>query len=129
VGPTSDDQHALRYATTEDTSWTEPRTAARGADWFVNWADVPSLRPLPGGRLAAHFLKSNGPSALAYAVRITQTNAAGTWQPAVTPAKTATPVVSRSANAATVRAARTRRPSSLGWEEGEEESGKNRSGK
>jgi len=86
VEPTGKEgQHALRYATLGDTSWTEPRTAARGSDWFVNWADVPSLRPLPDGRLAAHYLQSNGPGALAYAVRITQTNARGAWQPAVTP--------------------------------------------
>jgi hypothetical protein len=85
VEPVGEDRHALRYATLDDTSWTEPQTAARGADWFVNWADVPSLRPLPDGRLAAHYLRSNGPSALAYAVRITQTTGGGTWRPAVTP--------------------------------------------
>jgi len=80
-----EDRHALRYATLDDTSWTEPRTAAEGTDWFVNWADVPSLRPLPDGRLAAHYLRSNGPSSLAYAVQIAQTNGAGAWQSAVTP--------------------------------------------
>jgi len=86
VEPTGEEgQHALRYSTLDDTSWTEPQTAARGSDWFVNWADVPSLRPLPDGRLAAHYLQSNGPSALAYAVHITQTNGSGTWQPSVTP--------------------------------------------
>ena len=85
VEPTSEDRHALRYATLRDTAWTEPQTAAHGSDWFVNWADVPSLRPLPDGRLAAHYLQSNGPSALAYAVRISQTNGRGTWHPSVTP--------------------------------------------
>lgn len=85
VEPVEDEGHALRYATLKDTSWTEPRTAARGENWFVNWADVPSLRPLPDGRLAGHFLQSNGRSPLAYAVRITQTTAGGAWQPPVTP--------------------------------------------
>lgn len=85
VESTGEDEHALRYATVDDTSWTEPQTVARGADWFVNWADVPSLRPLPSGRLAAHYLQSNGPGPLAYAVRIVQTDGAGTWQSAVTP--------------------------------------------
>lgn len=80
-----EDQHALRYATLNDTNWTDPQTIARGTDWFVNWADVPSLRPLPDGRLAAHYLQSNGASSLAYAVRIVQTDGAGTWQSAVTP--------------------------------------------
>lgn len=85
IEPVAEEQHALRYATLTDTSWTEPKTVARGADWFVNWADVPSLRPLSNGRLAAHYLRSNGPSSLAYEVRIAQTTASGTWRPAVTP--------------------------------------------
>jgi hypothetical protein len=85
-----EDRHALRYATLDDTSWTEPRTVARGGDWFVNWADVPSLRPLPSGRLAAHYLQSTGADPLAYAVRIVQTDGAGAWQPAVTPHDDAT---------------------------------------
>ena len=79
------DGHALRYATRTDTTWTAPQTAAQGTDWFVNWADVPSLRPLPSGRLAAHYLQSNGPDPLAYGVRIRQSTAGGTWQPPVTP--------------------------------------------
>ena len=85
IEPVAEEQHALRYATLTDTTWTEPQTVARGADWFVNWADVPSLRPLPEGRLAAHYLRSNGPSSLAYEVRIAQTTAGGTWQSAATP--------------------------------------------
>jgi hypothetical protein len=85
VEPVEEHPHALRYATLNDTNWTDPQTIARGTDWFVNWADVPSLRPLPDGRLAAHYLQSNGASSLAYAVRITQMTAAGTWQSAVTP--------------------------------------------
>ncbi len=85
VQPMGEDQHALRYTTLDDTSWAEPRTAARGSDWFVNWADVPSLRPLPDGRLAAHYLRSNGADPLAYAVRIAQTDGAGAWRSDVTP--------------------------------------------
>ncbi|MCS3758142.1 hypothetical protein [Salinibacter ruber] len=85
VEPVGEDRHALRYATLDDTSWAPPRTAARGGDWFVNWADVPSLRPLPSGRLAAQYLRSTGPDPLAYAVQITQTDGAGTWQSAVRP--------------------------------------------
>ncbi|MFB6231927.1 MAG: hypothetical protein ABEL04_12310 [Salinibacter sp.] len=85
VEPVGEETHALRYATLRDTSWSDPETAARGTHWFVNWADVPSLRPLPDGRLAAHYLQSNGPRALAYAVRIVQTTRDGSWQSAVTP--------------------------------------------
>jgi hypothetical protein len=90
LGPVDDSTHALRYATLTDTSWGAPTTVATGTDWFVNWADLPSVRPLPGGRAAAHYLQSNGPSALAYAVRITQ-RTGGAWHEAVTPHTDGTP--------------------------------------
>lgn len=85
VTPDSDTTHALRYAAFDGDTWGPVRTAAAGADWFVNWADVPSVRTLPDGRKAAHYLVSNGPNIFAYDVRITQTDAAGNWQEAITP--------------------------------------------
>lgn len=86
----NDSTHALRYATITDTVWSTPTTVATGTDWFVNWADLPSVRPLPDGRAAAHYLQSNGPRGLAYAVRITQTTG-GAWHEAVTPHADGTP--------------------------------------
>jgi len=91
LDPVSDSTHALRYATLTDTSWSAPVTVATGTDWFVNWADLPSVRPLPGGRAAAHVLESNGSGSLAYAVRVTQRTRDGTWQDAVTPHADGTP--------------------------------------
>ncbi len=85
IEPVDSVTHALRYATFDGRSWSALQTAATGTDWFVNWADVPSLRPLPDGRRVAHFLKSNGPDVFAYDVRITQTAQDGAWQPALTP--------------------------------------------
>jgi hypothetical protein len=82
---------ALRYATFDGTTWSTPRTVATGTDWFVNWADVPSLRPLPDGRYVAHYLESSGPGVFAYDVRVTQTTTGGTWQPAITPHRDGTP--------------------------------------
>lgn len=84
--PSGEDTHALRYVALSDTGWTTPKTVAAGTDWFVNWADLPAVRPLPDGRLVAHYLESNGPSALAYAVRIMQTTRdGGAWQEPLTP--------------------------------------------
>ncbi len=51
----------------------------------MNWADLPSVRPLPNGRAAAHYLESNGSRGLAYAVRITQATSGGAWHDPVTP--------------------------------------------
>lgn len=85
VEPVDEKQHALRYASFDGTGWSATETVATGDDWFVNWADVPSVRPLPDGRFAAHYLENNGPGTFAYGVRITQTDEDGAWQPVITP--------------------------------------------
>jgi len=87
----SGEGHALRYAFSDGIGWSEPNTVASGTDWFVNWADLPSVRPLPDGRLAAHYLESNGASALAYGVRLLQTTGNGTWHDPVAPHRDGTP--------------------------------------
>ncbi len=43
----------------EGDGWSAPRVIAEGADWFVNWADFPSIVALPDGSLAAHWLVKN----------------------------------------------------------------------
>jgi len=48
--------HALRYARYRDGRWDAPRTAARGDDWFVNWADTPGVFA-HGDLLVAHWLR------------------------------------------------------------------------
>lgn len=83
--PLTDEGHALRYATYADTGWTRPQTVATGTNWFVNWADLPAVRPLPNGGAVAHYLESNGSSALAYAVRITKKSKHGAWREPITP--------------------------------------------
>lgn len=50
------DSHALRMSTSTDDTWSSPGTVATGDDWFVNWADFPSVTPIGGGVLAAHWL-------------------------------------------------------------------------
>ena len=52
---------ALRFATRrpQDASWSEPRTIASGAHWFVNWADFPALTADGGGRATAVWFVNN----------------------------------------------------------------------
>ena len=50
------DSYALRMSTSTEDSWSTPGTVATGADWFVNWADFPSVTPIGGDVLAAHWL-------------------------------------------------------------------------
>jgi hypothetical protein len=78
--------HALRFAVLEGDRWTAPRTIATGDDWFVNWADFPSLAALPDGRLAAHWLQKSGAGTYAYDVRIALSADGGaTWSAPLTP--------------------------------------------
>ncbi|CAN5840701.1 hypothetical protein BH23GEM7_BH23GEM7_01210 [soil metagenome] len=64
------EEHALRVAVREGESWSEPHTVARGTNFFVNWADFPSLAALPDGTLAAHWLVRSGPRSYDYDVHI-----------------------------------------------------------
>jgi hypothetical protein len=63
-------QAALKFSERTGGRWSEPRTVASGADWFVNWADVPSVVRLPNGALAAHWLQKSGADTYAYDVRL-----------------------------------------------------------
>ncbi len=74
--------HRFRFARHDArTGWSEARTIAEGADWFVNWADVPMLMALEDGSLWAHLLVKNGEATYAYDVRLFRSTDGGdTWQ-------------------------------------------------
>ena len=77
---------ALRFAQHDGNTWTPPQTIAEGDDWFVNWADFPSVVALSEQALAAHLLVKSGPGTYAYDVQITQSRDGGqTWGPATKP--------------------------------------------
>lgn len=78
--------HALRYARLAGDGWSEPRTVAAGEGWFVNWADFPSLVPLGGERLGAHWLvkRQGGPYAYDVAMAMSRDGGA-TWSEPVSP--------------------------------------------
>ena len=76
----------LKFAERTATGWTAPREVASGEDWFVNWADVPSVIRLDDGTLAAHWLQKSGPDTYAYDVRLAYSKDDGkTWSPSFTP--------------------------------------------
>ena len=78
--------HALRFAVLDGTHWSPAQTIRTGGDFFVNWADFPSIEVLDGGRLAAHWLQRTGTGTYAYGVRISQSGDGGkTWSAPLTP--------------------------------------------
>jgi hypothetical protein len=79
-------QAALKFAERTATGWSAVRTVASGTDWFVNWADVPSVLRLADGSIAGHWLQKSGPSTYAYDVRLSRSTDDGkTWSPSVAP--------------------------------------------
>jgi hypothetical protein len=80
VEKVSDKRYALRAAILEGKKWSEPVTVAQGDNWFVNWADFPSVIGLGDRTLAAHWLVKSGSSTYAYNVNIAQSRDGGnTW--------------------------------------------------
>ncbi len=76
----------LKFAERTPSGWSEPRPVASGDDWFVNWADVPSVLRLGDGSLAAHWLQKSGSDTYAYDVRLSYSRDNGkTWSPSFTP--------------------------------------------
>ncbi|MCA1563161.1 MAG: glycoside hydrolase [Acidobacteria bacterium] len=76
----------LKFAERRGQSWSAPRTVASGTNWFVNWADVPSVIRLGSGTLAAHWLQKSGDGTYAYDVRLAFSRDDGkTWSASVTP--------------------------------------------
>jgi len=80
------DLATLKFSERTATGWTDARPVASGRDWFVNWADVPSVMRLPNGTLVGHWLQKSGPDTYAYDVRLSYSTDDGkTWSPSFTP--------------------------------------------
>ena len=76
----------LKFAERTASGWTPARTVASGKDWFVNWADVPSVLRLPSGAIVAHWLQKSGPTTYAYDVRLSHSIDDGkTWSASYLP--------------------------------------------
>lgn len=70
---------ALRVARFEGGAWSTPREIVRSAQFFVNWADFPSIAAAPGG-LYAHWAEMSGPGTYSYDVQLARsTDGGATW--------------------------------------------------
>ena len=84
----ADSGHALRFSVLRGERFAAPRTVAQAArgEWFVNWADFPSLIAISESQLAAHWLQRTGTGRYAYGVRVARSNDGGaSWSAPVTP--------------------------------------------
>ena len=82
----------LRWSRLHSDQWEDPETIASGGNWFVNWADFPSLEPISESLWAAHWLVKRPGGTFAYDVALSiSTDSGSTWSEAVVPHQDDTP--------------------------------------
>jgi hypothetical protein len=76
----------LKFAVRTSSGWATPQTVASGNNFFVNSYDVPSVRALADGTLAADWVENNGPVEDASKVMLSWSKDQGhTWSRPVSP--------------------------------------------
>ncbi len=76
----------FKFAERTPTGWSDAKTIASGNDLVVNAADVPSVRALADGTLAAAWMLANSPDPEAYDLRLAWSKDGGaTWSKPVSP--------------------------------------------
>lgn len=76
----------LEFSERKGDGWTPARAVASGRDWFVNWADDPSVLRMGDGSLYGHWLQESGPDTYAYDVRLARSTDDGRpWGTSFTP--------------------------------------------
>lgn len=81
----------LRYASLDGTNWSTPITVAQGIDWFVNWADFPSLNSVNSNHLLTYYLPKSGVGTYAYDVAVKQSIDRGkSWSDPIIPHRDST---------------------------------------
>jgi len=82
----NDSLDVLQFSKLENDSWSEPKVIAQGEDWFVNWADFPSLVNVDSSYFTAHWLQKSAEGTYDYDVRISQSKDQGnSWSPSMIP--------------------------------------------
>lgn len=82
IEPVAAGGHALKFSRLDGAAWQPPTEIARGGDWFVNWADHPSLTAAADGRLFVHWLVNTGKKSgsYGYGIRVaTSTDQGRSW--------------------------------------------------
>jgi len=80
----NDSTDVLQFSRLENDRWSDPQQIAEGSNWFVNWADFPSLKVYKDNNqhICAHWLQKSNIGTYDYDVRISQSLDAGkTWSP------------------------------------------------
>ena len=68
LAPDTTDGYRLMVREWQDGNWSDGRELAGGEQWFVNWADYPSVKPLGNGEFF-HYLAYSGEGTYDYDIR------------------------------------------------------------
>jgi hypothetical protein len=80
------DDTALRFSTLDKGQWSAVGTVAKGNNWFVNWADFPSVVPIDETLWAAHWLVKRSGGTYEYDVAVAlSTDGGQSWGDSVLP--------------------------------------------
>ncbi|MEA1786380.1 hypothetical protein U1E44_09780 [Arenibacter sp. GZD96] len=66
---TNDTVVALKYAVLKGETWESEETIVQGTDWFVNWADFPSIA-IQNQNLLAHTLQKSSSGTYSYDIKL-----------------------------------------------------------
>src|SRR5882672_2789236 len=75
----------LKFAEWTLSGWSAPSIVISSDRLMVNAADVPSVRAMPDGTFAAHWLEESGPDPEAYNLRVSWSTDGKTWSAGVAP--------------------------------------------
>ena len=82
----NDSVDVLKFSQLKNGTWTEGKEISRGQNWFVNWADFPSIISINDSTMTAHWLQTSASGTYDYDVRISQSRDGGnTWKPSIIP--------------------------------------------
>ena len=75
IEPDSLEYSKLLFSKLDDNeTWTEATTIARGNNWFINWADFPSISSFGRQNLVAHYLEKSADDTYTYDVKMSISN-------------------------------------------------------
>lgn len=75
----------LRYAELNGTNWSSPRTLAASDEWFLNWADYPTIVAENDRVTTAHTLRKVAGGTYSYNVNIYRSIGVNSWSEPITP--------------------------------------------
>ena len=77
---------SINWSEFQNNKWSQSKSITSGRDYFINWADFPSIYHFGSNSIAAHWLERSGSGTYDYDVKVVTSNNRGkTWSLPQTP--------------------------------------------